>query len=246
MNKLTFRARLIVLMVLPLLGLSYFGAVTIWSDWRQVDNLQMVQHQVESAVKISAAIHELQKERGLSAGFLASKGTRFQAELNKQREESDRRLKQLSQGDAQGVWRGVVARLGELAQKRQRVSSLAADGKESFDYYTATIEALSQVIAEAARTAGHAEIAAATGAYVALIGGKEQAGRERATLNVAFSSDRIELPLYRRGITLISAQDTLFGLFLASAPVNIAAQLKQAMQGPEFAEVEGYRKIILE
>jgi methyl-accepting chemotaxis protein len=246
MTKLTFRARLMVLMVLPMLGLAYFGAVTIWSGWKQVENLKMVQRKVEEAVKISAAIHELQKERGLSAGFLASKGTRFQAELNKQREETDRRLKQLEQGDAQGVWRGAIARLGELAQKRQRVSALAAEGKESFDYYTATIEALSQVIAEAARTAGHAEIAAATGAYVALVGGKEQAGRERATLNVAFSSDRIDLALYRRGVTLISAQDTLFSLFLASAPAAIAAQLRQAMQGPEFAEVEGYRKIVLE
>ena len=246
MNKLTFRARLIVLMVLPMLGLAYFGAFTIWSDWKQVENLQLVQRQVETAVKISTAIHEVQKERGLSAGYLASKGTRFQAELGKQREASDLRLKQLQPGDAQGIWREANARLGELAQKRQRISALAADAKESFGYYTATIDALSQVIGEVARTAGHAEIAAATGAYVALVAGKEQAGRERATLNVAFSSDSIDLALYRRGITLISAQDTLFNLFLASAPASVAAQLKQAMQGPEFAEVEGYHKIVLE
>lgn len=134
MSKFSFRSRLIVLMILPLAGLVYFGASTVRSTWRQVVSLEEVRRQTESAVRASAAVHELQKERGLSAGYLSSKGVRFAAELNGQRNETDRRLKELDRGEARGAWREVTDRLGELAQTRARINSQSVDGKESFNY----------------------------------------------------------------------------------------------------------------
>ncbi len=60
--------------------------LSIWQPWRLVQNL---------AVKISALVHETQKERGASAGFLGSKGSEFGEALKTQRRKTDARIGEL-------------------------------------------------------------------------------------------------------------------------------------------------------
>lgn len=45
----------------------------------------------EPSVKLGSLAHALQKERGMSTGFLGSKGAKFANEILAQRSESDRR-----------------------------------------------------------------------------------------------------------------------------------------------------------
>ena len=47
--------------------------------------------------KISAYIHQLQKERGLSSGFISSNGVKFKTQLLKQREVVDKFYSNLNQ-----------------------------------------------------------------------------------------------------------------------------------------------------
>jgi methyl-accepting chemotaxis protein len=57
MNKLSFRARLIVLIALPWLGLAWFGGVAILSDWHRLQNLQTLPCPVqEAAQRCSVAV----------------------------------------------------------------------------------------------------------------------------------------------------------------------------------------------
>ena len=46
----------------------------------------------ETVTDTSALVHEVQRERGLSGGFLGSKGTELRAELTAQRSRTDARL----------------------------------------------------------------------------------------------------------------------------------------------------------
>jgi len=47
---------------------------------------------VELSVKLSNVLHELQKERGASAGFLSSKGSKFSDTLLNQKKLTDEKL----------------------------------------------------------------------------------------------------------------------------------------------------------
>ncbi len=66
--------KLALVVVLPILGLIYFSADGIWSRYRQVEEMQSVGTMVRFAPYVSTVIHEMQRERGLSAGFIGSKG----------------------------------------------------------------------------------------------------------------------------------------------------------------------------
>jgi methyl-accepting chemotaxis protein len=59
MNKLSFRARLILLIALPWLGLAWFGAGAILSDWHRVQQLQLQPCQVKAVPAASEPCSEL-------------------------------------------------------------------------------------------------------------------------------------------------------------------------------------------
>ena len=54
-----------------------------------------LQENMVLAGKISMMVHEIQKERGMSAGYLGSKGEKFASEIIKQRRLTDKRITDL-------------------------------------------------------------------------------------------------------------------------------------------------------
>ena len=94
--KLTLRARLLVMVAVPLLGM-------IWvSGWNTVDKVLLsremgrLQGLVAVATRVGALAHELQKERGMSAGFIGSKGVNFATELPAKRETTEKARRDLA------------------------------------------------------------------------------------------------------------------------------------------------------
>ena len=81
--------------LVPLIGLTIFAGVTVIEARQKASAADEVLAATALAEGASLAVHELQRERGMSVGFVASKGANFAAELPKQREETDRRLKAL-------------------------------------------------------------------------------------------------------------------------------------------------------
>ena len=81
MDKLSLRLRLFLVMALPIAGLLYFSAAEVLSRLKTEHEIGAMRQLTDLAVAASAIVHELQKERGISAGFIGSKGERFRNEL---------------------------------------------------------------------------------------------------------------------------------------------------------------------
>ena len=62
------------------------------SNYEEFVNIRELKVGVNLSLKASDIVHELQKERGLTAGFLASNGEKFKRELNSQRDNSDKKI----------------------------------------------------------------------------------------------------------------------------------------------------------
>ncbi len=67
----------------PILGFIYFSTNVILEKREIVNQMNLLQELSEIAIKSSSLIHELQKERGLSAGFIGGAGGKFLTELPK-------------------------------------------------------------------------------------------------------------------------------------------------------------------
>jgi methyl-accepting chemotaxis protein len=230
----TLRGRLLMLFGAMLAGTVYYILSGLIADWQQLRQWQQITAIERSAVAVSAVVHELQKERGMSAGFIGSKGAKFAAELPRQRELTEAKRKELDAtlaalgGDAlpptlKAKLTDGIDNLQKLSEKRQQITALSLTGPESFGFYTNSIERLLAMLGQAAVVTDDAGIAHKITAYASFLNAKEQAGRERATVNGIFAANLpLTIALLQRLQSIISAQD----LYLANfRELSAASQL---------------------
>jgi len=257
LSHLSIKTKLALMLVFPILGLLYFSISGVLEKATAVSNLRTMQTLSALAVKSSALIHEMQKERGMSAGFIGSKGEKFSAELPKQRGVTDQKAAELktllAQLDTaqfgtqfQTALTGAMGQLEKVGDMRKNVTELQAKPKESFDFYSALIGNFLDVISQISKSSKHDEVARATTAYLMFLNGKEQAGMERATLNGVFAANQFDPAVFRRFISLVSVQASYFNLFSTFAEGSTVEFYRQKMAGPFMGEVDEMRQIAMD
>jgi len=81
MKNLSMRKKLIVMLFIPLLGLMFFAVVSVHDKIVTLRAMHDTRSLAQLAVRASGLVHEVQKERGLTAGFIGSRGSAFSGEL---------------------------------------------------------------------------------------------------------------------------------------------------------------------
>ena len=84
-ENLTIKNKLLIVILPPILGCIFFGSFIVYNQFNLSQSLSKVQVLSELASVNSLLVHELQKERGMSAGFLSARGQAFAAKLPSQR-----------------------------------------------------------------------------------------------------------------------------------------------------------------
>lgn len=253
----SIKLRLFLLFALVIASVFFYATVDLLNQWRAMTTLQQSSQLGLLSIEVSGVVHELQIERGLSAGHIGSQGARFGPDLTRQREATDRAKASLDawlagralQDISPAVHSAVadsIRQLAQITEQRGRVSALSITGPDSFAYYTNTIEHLISVIEQSAASADNPALIRDMNAYLTFIKAKEQAGRERASLNVLFASGQIaDVPLHRRIITILTAQQTYLDSFRAVALPEWLHALDQIEAGPAGVETLRMRNIAL-
>jgi methyl-accepting chemotaxis protein len=224
---------------------------------REVGALRQLDHTgdlVSLAIRVSALVHELQKERGMSSGFVGSQGKKFAAELPTQRGGTDAARaayeaalgrSRLDDPSSRTAIDAATAKLRDNASVRQRIDALSIPPRESFEHYSTTIDALLHLVDEITSATGDAVLMRESSAYLAFVRGKEQAGRERATLNSAFASDAFDPELYRRLVGILALQDGYFASFRVSASADARLAYDAAFPADSFLDAAEMRRTAL-
>ncbi len=253
----TLRGRLLFLFGAVLIGTLYYTANGFLADWRELRQVRQIEAIESTAVAVSNLVHELQKERGLSAGFIGSRGARFSAELGAQRELSDR-FRQALQTHVAGLASGILppglrqalqdgmGNLDKLSETRQRISALQVAGPESFGFYTDAINRLTKMVDIAPTVTDEVNIAKTLMAYAYFINAKEQSGRERATVNGALSANvPLEIPLFQRLQTIITSQDVHLANFRMLTDADSRARLEALLADRPAQETLRIRNLVV-
>jgi methyl-accepting chemotaxis protein len=257
MNIRSIRVRLLGMITLLTIGFAAYLLRDIGVNYFAMQESGHIAAISEVAVADSALVHELQKERGLSAGFIGSKGQKFRSELDAQRKDTDLKVKALDtaiKANAAGLPAAVSKRLAESADllrqidtKRTAISALSLPGPESFAFFTRGIELNLDAVALVAPSLNNAGMMRRFNAYVMFLQAKEQAGRERATLNAAFSADKaLDLPLLRRLAGILANQDTYLTIFRSMAGSKDVDALEQLLASAPAKETAAMRTIALD
>ena len=239
--------------LVPLIGLAIFAGVTVIEARQKASAADEVLAATALAEGASLAVHELQRERGMSVGFVASKGANFAAELPKQRTETDRRLKALHDavGSAGSALRdgalgaridAAVAAITTIDALRQRVSSFAVPAPEAGAAYTQAIGSILATVDAIAELSTDTGIVRAIGIYAAVVRGKEFAGQERAAGSRGFASGRFSAPDLRGFVALAASQEQQFDVVRRQGSAAQQDALKAALTSAASADVARMRE----
>ena len=81
MKKLGLAHKMLLVVCLPLLALLFFSGRYVYERYRAEQEMSQAQAALGVVREAAQLAHELQKERGMSAGFLGSGGNKFRDAL---------------------------------------------------------------------------------------------------------------------------------------------------------------------
>ena len=229
-------------------------ALTINKAYNEKDIIEKAQKLNILSQKLSLLIHETQKERGASAGFLGSKGKKFREILPKQRVLTDKRKSELNSYIAtldltlfsQELKTEILAfktDIDKITTIRSRVSKLTISVKDEVTYYTSMNKKILTIVSLTAKLANTPELVKALDSYTNFLKSKERAGIERAVLSATFASDKFGSGMFPKWITLVAEQNAFLNSSLAMANPYIKSFYKKTMNAPSIDKVNQMRGI---
>jgi len=249
------KVKMLVFIFIPLIALGGLSLYIITERYKALKESEILTDAIVLSNKISLLIHELQKERGSSAGFLGSNGgIAFKQVLDKQRVLSDTKFKELQDfistinvnefsKPLQDKLSDALNQLAKLQQIRTKTDGLNVNVGEILAFYTGAIALGIESIVEIVGISTNEEISLSLIAYVDFINIKEAAGQERAVLSNTFSANHFAKGIYDKFLSLINTQNIYLKEFYNYARRENIVAYEEVAKAPSFLEVEKMRGI---
>jgi len=253
MKNFTIKKKLLILSLVPLIALLYFTAQQTIQNIHFRNKLEQTQALVDFSKKISLLLHETQKERGMSAGYIGSKGVKFRDMLPKQRIATNKQKKAFEDFVATFDFEPypllkkhidtVSKDLSALDKKRLKMSNQEINLKDTVSYYTNLNTKLLNAVSTIAKQSPSNQITKMLVGYTDFLKAKERAGVERAVLSGVFAQNSFPAGFYKKFIKLVSLQKAYLDSFKQISPKEIVDFYKQKMKSPVIAETNKLRAV---
>jgi methyl-accepting chemotaxis protein len=217
-----------ILIVIPSVILTIIVFINLGYNAQDVSDSSRGANLLSLADNASSLVHELQKERGMSAGFIGSKGTKFRPELAVQRSIVDekvslyRNFTQEFEEDFSDSLKtsitSVLNGLSQLANIRSQVDNLSLSLPEALGFYTAQNSALINQPLELIEVLDTNGLVQGLIASYNLMRVKENSGIERAVLTNVLAGANFSEQNKKRVYTLIAQQNAYQDAFYKSMP----------------------------
>ncbi|MCW8886732.1 MAG: methyl-accepting chemotaxis protein, partial [Motiliproteus sp.] len=249
----SIRFKLFLAVLLPLIGFTIFGINHIINNYRLQQEMIYLDGMTQLARYNSALVHELQKERGMSAGYIGSKGSAFKDKLPKQRELTNGALASLNQYLASAQLPQSILDLMSTTQQsldkrngvRAKIDSLEMGLGAAVKYYTGMNAQLLSIVDKVANEATQPDLVRQATAFGSFLQFKERAGIERAVLSNTFAKDTFTGGLFARFVSLLAEQKAYEASFRAHGLPKHIGFMDQTLVGNDVNEVKRLRDLAL-
>ncbi|WP_417790054.1 nitrate- and nitrite sensing domain-containing protein [Terasakiella pusilla] len=252
LDRFRISTRIAALAIIPVIALFFVAGSQVLEKYNTVDEMDKIEQLSEMAGVFSNLVHELQKERGSSAGFLGSKGAAFGDKVIAQRKLTDQKYTPvpdaLQLGELLGLQKETAAirkRLDQLADVRKRVDAQTISVAEEVAYYSDLNADLLNSIAVMSKISNELSLSNRISAFVNFLQSKERAGIERAKGSVGYGSGSFPPALLKDYISLIAIQDTYMNVARSYADEATVAFMDKTISGPAVDDVNRMRTIAI-
>jgi PAS domain S-box-containing protein len=187
-STLTPEMRLMIPMGVLSAILMFLGGVILYSSSDNIRTLIILKDKIELSKNISGLIHNIQRERGLSSGFLMGNINQFKNDLISQRSQTDKEIvsfhQRLMEMDKQGTvdqkLQSIFTELTRLSEFRMRIDSGKVSAYDAIHYFSTLNNRLLEIIVDISKHSRIPEITQSLLAYMNFMFMKEYLGIERA------------------------------------------------------------------
>ncbi|WP_404318313.1 methyl-accepting chemotaxis protein [Malaciobacter canalis] len=256
LSKMSIKQKLILIMSIPLCVVILLAAKLGYDSYKYNDNLKQLDKVIILSTKIGALVHETQKERGMTAGYLGSKGTKFQNKLPSQRNLTDNKLEDIKaflsnfnennySEEFRSNLENSLQNLTRLSKIRSEVTNLQIKTSDAIGYYTNTNAMLLNTISSITKLSSNAKVSQDLIAYMNFLLSKERAGIERAVGTNTFARDNFGPGMKAKFYNLIAAQNSYIDSFLKVSDTLAKNFYTQTVRGEAVEEVNKMRNTAL-
>ena len=257
LNNLPIKSKLFLIFIIPTLALIYQISVSIYSKSHILDETDKLSISIQLATKVTALVHETQKERGMSAGYLGSKGVKFVHQIREQRLHTDEKFKALTQSMKQYNLellaplfvlnlQNALVKFSNLDSIRNRVSSLNIDKADAITFYTQSNANFLDSIAKLAKVSTNDTTTKELNSYINFLYSKERAGIERAVGASAFSADSITAKARIKFNNLIAEQESFIKSCEILKNTDSPKYYEEIVNGDAILDVTKMRETLLQ
>ncbi|MCG9719920.1 EAL domain-containing protein [Shewanella sp. Isolate7] len=253
LNRYSLSQKLILLATIPMLLLLIFGSLRMFDLIERQQTAQRNALGVMIIEQTQKLIYALQNERGLSAGFIASKGERFERRLQTQRRQTEKAFQELldapnianlhlslSDIDRPSVnlqqsvdtIHSLAARLEEV---RQDVDRLKESG--SFSFYSEFTQHLLVLISQIQSQVQNTLLAKAYNDLIHMLKLQELAGKDRDLLNRLLSADSLDYQSYLAGYSMENELNDAFHELLSTTSMADLVLIQETLDNEATQEL---------
>ncbi|MGE5867026.1 MAG: nitrate- and nitrite sensing domain-containing protein [Rhizobacter sp.] len=223
----------------------------------EIDAVRHLASRAELVDVIGQLIQALQRERGASSIFLASKGQRFAEARQTLVAETGpvaARLREVFAGhldpaegatpQALSLMAWVLLGLDALEALRLQIERQALSAHDSVAAYSHLIAGLIELVFHVADAAVLPSVSRLLVALLHLVQAQEAAGQERAVGALLYASGQCDEAHQQRVVHLIDAQERSLKVFAEFADPELRDRLEQQQLGPGIARLERLRRTL--
>jgi methyl-accepting chemotaxis protein len=256
LRRMSIKNKVRMLSFFPLVFIIFLSVYIDIGIYKKVSNLEHMNEIANLNTKISLLLHETQKERGASAGFIGSSGEKFKDTLETQTQTTNQIIEEFTKivkainnsyypPNSKTLIDKVLVELSNIENIRTQVSTLKIESKNAIAYYTNINTTLLNFIALTSTIAKNEKDIKNITAYYNFLMAKERAGIERAVGSTTFASKTFGAGMYERYLGLVNEQKIFFDTFYIYSEKNNQDFFNEKINQPVVAEVQKMREVLL-
>jgi PAS domain S-box-containing protein len=231
--------------------LIFLGSIILYNSYQQIHVLQMLNEKVAFSTNIANAVHNLQKERGLSCGFVLDRNSTFRTKLTAQKKNTDTALLKLQafadihKERLTEESRYIRETLEPLKNIRELIESNDITYNEIIQSYTYMTDTFLKMIAQLSTKSHVPDITSHLLTYSNLLYLKEYRGVERALGVTILSQKHSDLKLRILFTSILAMEKEKEKNVLTYANESIKSFYRQQTALPYFNQVKNMQEKII-
>ncbi len=258
LSNISIKAKILLLFLIPAIALVYQVSVRSFEKYTAVQENKVTKKYIELSVALASFVHESQKERGMTAGFLGSAGKKFANDLQTQRAATDAKAEALrleikhlqemnlnEDSEFKSDLEASMNKLSNLQNLRSQIIVLSIPKAKAIAFYTKMNKMTIDTISSISENSSNPDIIKELTSYVSFLRAKEYMGIERAVGTGAFASKSMSLGTKLKFVSLRAQQKAFLKSFTSIASQKIKHEFQSIESKDVFTKVNRMAKILL-